>query len=94
MNTLRPALDFKPQPQATRQGAALVALKTNLSLLPATAGQAPAWVELIPNGPVTAGRDGQHWLFDEPAQHLVLSSFTARAVDLRWHGVYEPLLPR
>lgn len=82
MNTLRCALNSEQQPQATCQGATLVALNTDLSLLPATAGQAPAWVELIPAGPVITGRDGRRWLFDEPAQQLVLSSFTARAVDL------------
>ncbi|SDI83639.1 Mu-like prophage I protein [Pseudomonas flavescens] len=59
-----------------------LALNTDLSAALTPDGQAPDWVELIPAGPVVRGRDGRQWLFDEPAQNLVVSSFTGRAIDL------------
>lgn len=60
----------------------LLALNTDLSAALTADGQAPEWVELIPAGPVVRGRDGRQWLFDEPSQHLVVSSFAGRAIDL------------
>ena len=60
----------------------LLALNTDLSAALTPEGQAPDWVELIPAGPVVIGRDGRRWLFDEPSQQLVVSSFTSRAIDL------------
>lgn len=60
----------------------LLALNTDLSGAPAQQGQAPDWIELIPAGPTVSGLDGRSWLFDELAQQLVQSSFTARSIDL------------
>lgn len=60
----------------------LLALNTDLSDAPAQQGQAPDWIELIPAGPTVSGLDGRSWLFDELAQQLVQSSFTARSIDL------------
>lgn len=60
----------------------LLALNTDLSVLPVTDGQAPQWVELIPAGPTVSGRDGRDWLFDTDAQQFVLSSFVGRGIDL------------
>lgn len=60
----------------------LLALNTDLSAALTPDGQAPNWVELIPAGPLVRGRDGRQWLFDEPAQHSVVSSFAGRAIDL------------
>lgn len=45
-------------------------------------GKAPAWVELIPAGPLVKGRDGRGWIFDEACAADVQSRFTARAIDL------------
>lgn len=58
-----------------------LALNTDLSAA-VSDGQAPEWVELIPQGPKVTGRDGRQWLFDEQAGMLVQSSFTGRAIDL------------
>lgn len=59
----------------------LLALNTDLSGSLAD-GKAPEWVELIPAGPVVAGRDGRQWLFDELAQQLVQARFLERAIEL------------
>ncbi|SFH12779.1 phage protease [Pseudomonas sp. NFACC45] len=58
-----------------------LALNTDLSAA-VSDGQAPEWVELIPQGPKVTGRDGRQWLFDEQAGMLVQSSFTGRGIDL------------
>jgi phage I-like protein len=58
-----------------------LALNTDLSAT-VSDGQAPEWVELIPAGPTVTGRDGRQWLFDQPAEAMVQSSFVARSIDL------------
>lgn len=72
----------------------LLALNTDLSAAIAN-GKAPEWVELIPAGPVVIGRDGRQWLFDERAQEMVLSLFTARNIELPidWEHATQHLAP-
>lgn len=72
----------------------LLALNTDLSAAIAN-GKAPEWVELIPAGPVVVGRDGRQWLFDEQAQEMVLSLFTARNIELPidWEHATQHLAP-
>ena len=72
----------------------LLALNTDLSAAIAN-GKAPEWVELIPAGPVVIGRDGRQWLFDEQAQEMVLSLFTARNIELPidWEHATQHLAP-
>nr|WP_314587032.1 phage protease [uncultured Pseudomonas sp.] len=95
MNTFRRALNSERQPQATGQGATLIALNTDLSAQPQTEGAAPEWVELIPAGPAITGRDGRFWLFDELSQGLVVDAFTTRGIDLAvdWEHASEIKAP-
>lgn len=61
-------------------------MKTRIALnteLTPQDGQAPEWVELIPQGPAVVGNDGRRWLFDEQAQRrMVLPPLKLAATSL------------
>lgn len=46
----------------------------------AAEGGAPEWVQLLPRGPVVAGRDGRRWRLDDP--QVVLNAFRDNAAPL------------
>lgn len=48
----------------------------------------PEWVELIPPGPDVIGRDGRHWLFDQP-QAVVSNSLRGADLPLDWEHSTE-----
>ncbi|WP_123769359.1 phage protease [Vulcaniibacterium tengchongense] len=56
-------------------------IAVNSELQPADGG-APEWVELIPAGPIIAGRDGRSWVFEAGDAQAVIAAFRSRSADL------------
>jgi len=64
--------------------------------LPAPAGAAPEWIQLLPAGPLIQGRDGRSWTFDPAAMSAVLERFARRGAPMvvDWEHASEIRAPK
>lgn len=78
----------KPSSTPQANTAALLAVALNVE-----GGQAPEWVELIPAGVRVQGRDGRHWLNDQPAD-VIAATADRLPLPLDWEHATEERAPK